>query len=46
MIEPLRAEFFALCHTCRVRHPCFSYQGYLERLRVGTDLDVQRRPIR
>lgn len=25
-----RAEGFALCHTCGLRHPCFSRQGYLD----------------
>jgi hypothetical protein len=26
----LRAEHFAVCHTCKLRHPCFSWQGYLD----------------
>ena len=25
-----RAEGFALCHTCSLRHPCFSQQGYAD----------------
>ena len=25
-----RADGFALCHTCGLRHPCFSRQGYLD----------------
>lgn len=24
----LRAEGFALCHTCRLRHPCLRYENY------------------
>ena len=24
------AQFFAVCHTCRLRHPCFNHQGYLD----------------
>jgi hypothetical protein len=26
----LRAEYYAICHTCRLRHPCFSHAGYLD----------------
>lgn len=26
----LRAEYFALCHTCHLRHPCFNKHGYLD----------------
>lgn len=25
-----QAEAFAVCHTCRLRHPCFTFQGYLD----------------
>lgn len=32
--------------TGKKRNRWYSYQGYLERLRVGTDLDVQRRSAR
>lgn len=30
MNQLLRAEAFAVCHTCRLRHPCFSWGGYLD----------------
>lgn len=30
MIDVCRAEGFALCYTCKLRHPCFSHQGYLD----------------
>jgi len=30
MIDVLRAEYFALCHTCRLRHPCLNHHGYLD----------------
>jgi hypothetical protein len=32
--------------TGKKRHRWYSYQGYLERLRVGTDLDVRRQSTR
>lgn len=28
MVSLSRAEALAVCHTCRLRHPCFSQQGY------------------
>lgn len=30
MNQILRAEALAVCHTCRLRHPCFSWGGYLD----------------
>lgn len=30
MIALSRAEALAVCHTCKLRHPCFSHQGYLD----------------
>jgi hypothetical protein len=30
MVYLSRADAFALCHTCKLRHPCFSWQGYLD----------------
>ena len=30
MIHVCLADGFALCHTCQLRHPCFSHQGYLD----------------
>lgn len=30
MIDLSRAEFLAVCHTCKLRHPCFSQQAYLD----------------
>jgi len=30
MVSLLRAEHLAVCHTCRLRHPCQTWQGYLD----------------
>lgn len=30
MVSLSRADAMAVCHTCRLRHPCFSHQGYLD----------------
>ncbi|MDP2390296.1 MAG: Fic family protein, partial [Acidobacteriota bacterium] len=45
-IETLIAAGVLIETTGKKRDRWFSYDGYLERLRVGTDLDVQRRSIR
>lgn len=30
MITLSRAEALAVCHTCKLRHPCMTFQGYLD----------------
>lgn len=30
MVSLSRAEALAVCHTCKLRHPCMSFQGYLD----------------
>ncbi len=30
MVNLSRADAMAVCHTCQLRHPCFSHQGYLD----------------
>lgn len=30
MVSILRAEHLAVCHTCRLRHPCPNWQAYLD----------------
>lgn len=45
-IETLAAAGVLIETTGKKRDRWFSYDAYLERLRVGTDLDVQRRSIR
>lgn len=30
MINLSRADALAVCHTCKLRHPCFTFQGYLD----------------
>lgn len=45
-IDTLTAAGVLVETTGKKRDRWYSYDGYLERLRVGTDLDVQRRTIR
>jgi predicted DNA-binding transcriptional regulator YafY len=45
-IDTLAAAGVLIETTGKKRDRWYSYQGYLERLRVGTDLDVQRRSTR
>ncbi|MEY4635521.1 MAG: hypothetical protein RJA55_1319 [Acidobacteriota bacterium] len=45
-IDTLTAAGVLIETTGKKRDRWFSYNAYLERLRVGTDLDVQRRSIR
>lgn len=45
-IDTLLAAGVLIETTGKKRDRWFSYEAYLERLRVGTDLDVQRRSVR